>query len=93
MYYCVIIIHVYEILVLTLTSTIVFVHYAFPVYYEHSLNVIIESVQDKLRALFEVDNDAEVRLWQRYMTNSYELMKDTSQTLADVGIYGGQVSM
>ena len=26
------------------------------------------------------------------MTNSYELMKDTAQNLAEVGIYGGQVS-
>ncbi len=53
---------------------------------------IPDNVQNKLIALFDVANDAEVRLWQRYMTNSYELLKDTTQNLAEVGIYGGQVS-
>ena len=53
---------------------------------------ITEIVQGKIKIMFGIANDAEVRLWQRYMSNSYELIKDTTQTLADVGIYGGQVT-
>ena len=41
--------------------------------------------------IFQLSDDTETRLWQRYMTNAYELMKDPKQTLADSGIYRGQV--
>ena len=42
--------------------------------------------------MFEVPEDVETRLWLRYMSNSYELMKNPEQSLADTGIYSGQVS-
>ena len=42
--------------------------------------------------MFQVSEGSEVRLWQRYMTNAYELMKDVNHSLAEVGIYGGQVT-
>ena len=46
-----------------------------------------------MRELFEIAKEEEVRLWQRYMTNSYELLTNHTQTLADAGIYGGQVGV
>ena len=51
----------------------------------------IETLHDKMIEIFEVSNDEETRLWQRYMTNSYELLTNQSQTVSDAGIYGGQV--
>ncbi len=53
----------------------------------------LEFVQGKIRQLFDVSINSEVRLWQRYTTSSYELMKDLDQSLAYSGIYGGQVSL
>ena len=43
--------------------------------------------------LFELPEDLECRLWQRYMTNSYELLNKPEQTLSDASVYGGQVSV
>ena len=56
-----------------------------------SLSLPAEEVEDKARDILEVPSEAEVRMWQRFMTNSYELLKNPEQTLADAGIYGGQV--
>ena len=42
--------------------------------------------------MFEVPKDVETRLWQRDLTNSYELMKNPEQSLANAGIHDGQVS-
>ena len=52
---------------------------------------MIESVTERTREILKVPRDAEVRLWQRFMTNSYELLKNPEQSVADAGIYGGQV--
>ena len=43
--------------------------------------------------LFELPEDLECRLWQRYMTNSYELLNKPEQNLTDASVYGGQVSV
>ena len=51
----------------------------------------IETLHEKMIELFEISNDEETRLWQRYMTNSYELLTNQNQTVSDAGIYGGQV--
>ncbi len=51
-------------------------------------------VQGKIKVMFGIAKDAEVRLWQRYLTNSYGLVKDSTQNLhvAEVGICEGQVT-
>ena len=43
--------------------------------------------------MFDIPKEAECRLWQRYMTNPYELLSTSGLTLGDVGIYGGQVGV
>lgn len=53
--------------------------------------VQLESLHKKLCELFEVSQEVATRIWQRYMTNSYELLQNESQTISDAGIYGGQV--
>ena len=42
--------------------------------------------------MFEVPEDVETCLWDCYWKNSYELMKNPEQSLANAGIYSGQVS-
>ena len=52
-----------------------------------------EHLQVEMLRLFELPEDLECRLWQRYMTNSYELLNKPEQTLSDASLYGGQVSL
>ena len=41
---------------------------------------------------FNVERDAECRVWHRFMT-TYELLSNHSQTLQEAGLYNGQVSV
>ena len=61
-------------------------------------------LQAKLCTLFEVPEDAECRLWQRNMTNTYKLLSNTytntyellskpTQSISGTGLYGGQVGV
>ena len=45
-----------------------------------------------LKEEFKVEKDAECRIWHRFMTHTYELLSNPSQTLQDVGLYNGQVN-
>ena len=45
-----------------------------------------------MKEQFSIPDTTECRLWQLYMTNSYELLTNLQQTLSDAGIYGGLVS-
>ena len=42
---------------------------------------------------FNVERYAECRVWHRFMTNTYELLSNRSQTLQEAGLYNGQVSV
>ena len=53
---------------------------------------IIGRVLTVTKQQFNIPDTTECRLWERYMTNSYELLTNLQQTVSDAGIYGGQVS-
>lgn len=44
-----------------------------------------------MRRMYEVSESAECRVWHRYLTNSYELLNNSAQSLQDAGLYSGQV--
>ena len=46
-----------------------------------------------LKQEFEVEEDAECRVWHKFMTHTYELLSNCSQTLQEVGLYNGQVKL
>ena len=46
-----------------------------------------------LRKEFEVEENVECRVWHRFMTRTYELLSNRSQTLQDAGLYNGQVKL
>ena len=50
-------------------------------------------VQAKMCLLFDVPAETECRLWQRYVSNTYELLSKQSQTIPDAGLYDGQVGV
>ena len=51
----------------------------------------VGNLEAVLKKEFEVEEDAECRVWHRFMTHTYELLPNRSQTLQDVGLYNGQV--
>ncbi|XP_025106450.1 ubiquitin carboxyl-terminal hydrolase 15-like isoform X2 [Pomacea canaliculata] len=51
----------------------------------------IEDVEKEMRKLFNIDESKEVRLWNRYMSNTYEHLSKKDNTLQDAGLYQGQV--
>jgi ubiquitin carboxyl-terminal hydrolase 4/11/15 len=53
----------------------------------------VEYLEAVLRKEFEVEEDAECRVWHRFVTHTYELLSNLrSQTLQEVGLYNGQVN-
>ena len=50
-------------------------------------------LEAKIRNVFNIPDWVVCRLWQQYMTNSYELLPTPTQTIGDVGIYSGQVGV
>ena len=44
-----------------------------------------------MRQEFNIADEKEVRLWNRYMTNMYEQLNKKENTLQDAGLYSGQV--
>lgn len=46
-----------------------------------------------MRSTFEISDDKEVRLWYKYMSNTYEHLSKKENTLQDAALYSGQVRM
>ena len=45
-----------------------------------------------MRNLFKITTEKEVRLWNKYMSNTYEHLNKPENTVQDAGLYQGQVS-
>lgn len=45
----------------------------------------------EMKKVFNITEDTETRLWNKYMSNSCELLSNMEQTVQDVGLYQGQV--
>ena len=50
-----------------------------------------ENVEREMRAIFNVAPEKEVKLWNKYMSNTYELLKKLDTSLQDLGFYPGHV--
>ena len=48
-------------------------------------------VMSEMKKVFNITEDTETRLWNKYMSNSCELLPNMEQTVQDVGLYQGQV--
>ena len=48
-------------------------------------------VMSEMKKVFNITEDTETRLWNKYMSNSCELLANMQQTVQDVGLYQGQV--
>lgn len=45
----------------------------------------------EMKQVFNITEDTETRLWNKYMSNSCELLPNMEQTVQDAGLYQGQV--
>lgn len=45
----------------------------------------------EMKKVFNITEDTETRLWNKYMSNSCELLPNMEQTVQDAGLYQGQV--
>ena len=52
---------------------------------------VVEELEKAMRQEFNIAEEKEVRLWNRYMTNMYEQLNKKENTLQDAGLYSGQI--
>ncbi|XP_042898820.1 ubiquitin carboxyl-terminal hydrolase 4 isoform X2 [Parasteatoda tepidariorum] len=48
-------------------------------------------IEKEMRTLFNIPDDKETRLWNRYSHNTYEHLSNKDSTVQDAGLYSGQV--
>ncbi|XP_041349901.1 ubiquitin carboxyl-terminal hydrolase 15-like isoform X2 [Gigantopelta aegis] len=51
----------------------------------------IDALEKEMRRMFEISDEKDVRLWNRYMSSTYEHLNKPDNTLQDAGLYHGQV--
>ncbi|NWV01188.1 UBP4 hydrolase, partial [Upupa epops] len=51
----------------------------------------IATIEKEMRKLFNIPPEKETRLWNRYMSNTYEQLSTLDSTVQDAGLYHGQV--
>ncbi|XP_068951822.1 ubiquitin carboxyl-terminal hydrolase 4 isoform X3 [Petaurus breviceps papuanus] len=51
----------------------------------------IATIEKEMRKLFNIPDERETRLWNKYMSNTYEQLSKPDNTVQDAGLYQGQV--
>ncbi|XP_054720476.1 ubiquitin carboxyl-terminal hydrolase 4-like [Uloborus diversus] len=51
----------------------------------------IDFIEKEMRTLFNISDEKETRLWNRYSSNTYEHLSNKESTVQDAGLYHGQV--
>ncbi|XP_040263063.1 ubiquitin carboxyl-terminal hydrolase 4 isoform X2 [Bufo bufo] len=51
----------------------------------------IESIEKEMRSVFSIPANKETRLWNKYMTNTFEQLTKPDNTVQDAGLYQGQI--
>uniref|UniRef100_A0A8C2Z5U6 Ubiquitin carboxyl-terminal hydrolase n=1 Tax=Cyclopterus lumpus TaxID=8103 RepID=A0A8C2Z5U6_CYCLU len=51
----------------------------------------IDMIEKEMRKLFTVPDEKETRLWNRYMSNTFEPLNKPDSTIQDAGLYQGQI--
>uniref|UniRef100_A0A8C5NFU9 Ubiquitin carboxyl-terminal hydrolase n=1 Tax=Gouania willdenowi TaxID=441366 RepID=A0A8C5NFU9_GOUWI len=53
----------------------------------------IDVIEKEMRKLFSIQEEKETRLWNRYMSNTFEPLNKPDSTIQDAGLYQGQVGL
>uniref|UniRef100_A0A8D3CLR7 Ubiquitin carboxyl-terminal hydrolase n=1 Tax=Scophthalmus maximus TaxID=52904 RepID=A0A8D3CLR7_SCOMX len=51
----------------------------------------IDTIEKEMRMLFNIPSEKETRLWNKYMSNTYEQLNKPDSTVQDAGLFQGQV--
>ncbi|TNM88939.1 hypothetical protein fugu_005193 [Takifugu bimaculatus] len=51
----------------------------------------IDTIEKEMRTLFKIPAEKETRLWNKYMSNTYEQLNKPDSTVQDAGLFHGQV--
>ncbi|XP_076125184.1 ubiquitin carboxyl-terminal hydrolase 4 [Alosa pseudoharengus] len=51
----------------------------------------IDTIEKEMRSLFDIPTEKETRLWNKYMSNTYEQLNKPDSTVQDAGLFQGQV--
>eukprot|EP00057_Strongylocentrotus_purpuratus_P021281 XP_011675755.1 PREDICTED: ubiquitin carboxyl-terminal hydrolase 4 isoform X2 [Strongylocentrotus purpuratus] len=51
----------------------------------------IETIEKEMKRLFNIEDEKETRIWNKYMSNTYEQLSKKENTVQDAGLYQGQV--
>lgn len=54
-------------------------------------NIPADMIEKEMRKLFSIPDEKETRLWNRYMSNTFEPLNKPDSTIQDAGLYQGQV--
>uniref|UniRef100_A0A8C9YEV8 Ubiquitin carboxyl-terminal hydrolase n=1 Tax=Sander lucioperca TaxID=283035 RepID=A0A8C9YEV8_SANLU len=52
----------------------------------------IDTIEKEMRTLFNIPSEKETRLWNKYMSNTYEQLNKPDSTVQDAGLFQGQVA-
>uniref|UniRef100_A0A8C5H0Q9 Ubiquitin carboxyl-terminal hydrolase n=1 Tax=Gouania willdenowi TaxID=441366 RepID=A0A8C5H0Q9_GOUWI len=52
----------------------------------------IDTIEKEMRTLFNIPLEKETRLWNKYMSNTYEQLNKPDSTVQDAGLFQGQVN-
>uniref|UniRef100_A0A671VQI5 Ubiquitin carboxyl-terminal hydrolase n=1 Tax=Sparus aurata TaxID=8175 RepID=A0A671VQI5_SPAAU len=51
----------------------------------------IDTIEKEMRTLFNIPSEKETRLWNKYMSNTYEQLNKPDSTVQDAGLFQGQI--
>ena len=51
-----------------------------------------DELEKVMKETFNINEDKDVRLWNKYLSNTFEPLNKKSETLQDAGLFEGQVS-
>ena len=54
---------------------------------------ILGHIASEMRKILSIPSEVETRVWAKYMSNTYGLLRNMEYTVMDSGIYHGQVHM
>lgn len=52
----------------------------------------LDIIEKEMRSLFDIPSEKETRLWNKYMSNTYEQLNKLDSTVQDAGLFQGQVN-
>lgn len=51
----------------------------------------LDTIEKEIRKIFSIPDEKETRLWNKYMSNTFEPLNKPDSTIQDAGLYQGQV--